>query len=118
MKAYFEAGKPKVDIEVVGLYDSVKVAAEIDTGFDGDLMMPLSDATRIGLVLTRIDPMGLADGSKVNVYGFAGNVILEEKEVPIDILVTGSMSLVGTGLLRRYELRVNFHHQKIDITPI
>jgi predicted aspartyl protease len=44
MKCYFEEGKPKIELTVLGLDDRITVPALIDTGFYGALMLSLPAA--------------------------------------------------------------------------
>ncbi len=84
MKCYFdEHNKPKVDVTVVGLDAQTEIAASIDTGFDGALMMSLPKALSIGLKLADVLPVELADGSIKNEYVFAGSAILGDKKIPV-----------------------------------
>lgn len=118
MRSYFDdEGKPKIDIKVVGLDNQIETSALIDTGFDGGLMLSLTDALSIGLKLITVVPVELADGSVKKEYVFEGQVILEKEPLPVEIFLTASgESLVGTGLLRRHKLTMDFLRQEIVIS--
>ncbi len=119
MKCYFdEHNKPKVDVTVVGLDAQTEIAASIDTGFDGALMMSLPKALSIGLKLADVLPVELADGSIKNEYVFAGSAILGDKKIPVDILLTNSgESLLGMALLEEHRLTIDFYLRTVTITP-
>jgi predicted aspartyl protease len=119
MKSYFDADdKPKVDVKVVGLDGQIEVPALIDTGFDGTLMLSLPKALSIGLKLSTVIPIELADGSIKNEYVFEGKVILGQEIVPVEIfLTTSDESLVGTALLCHHKLTIDFLRRAVVITP-
>jgi predicted aspartyl protease len=68
---YFDKdGRPTVDIEVSNpLGWKKRISALMDTGFDGFLSLPISEAFPIGLMLRGTVSVTLADGSKqLNLY--------------------------------------------------
>jgi predicted aspartyl protease len=66
MRGFFSEGKPKLELTVIGLDSKIEVPALIDTGFDGTLMLSLPTALQIGLRLSNMVQVELADGSIVN----------------------------------------------------
>src|SRR6266545_5954797 len=121
MKAFFSDGKPKIELTVIGLDDKIKVPALVDTGFDGALMLSLPAALQIGLRLSNMVQVELADGSIKKEFVFEAKVVLDEETVPVDVLLTSSdESLVGTALLQNQSLMIDFKSQKIslDFSPI
>lgn len=118
MKGYFEDGKPKIELTVFGLDNKISVPALIDTGFNGALMLSLPAALQIGLRLSNILPVELADGSIKKEFVFEAKVMLDGETLPVDILLTSSEeSLLGTALLRDRSLTIDFSNQLITITP-
>ena len=119
MKAYFdEDNKPKVDIAVDGLDETVEIAASIDTGFTGYLMLSLPSALSIGLKLINVLPIELADGSIKKEFVFNGTVLFGKKKIPVEILLTSSEeSLLGAALLQKHKLIVDYHRRTVEITP-
>jgi clan AA aspartic protease len=116
MKCYFEEGKPKIELTVLGLDDKITVPALIDTGFNGALMLSLPAALQIGLRLSNILPVELADGSIKKEFVFEAKVMLDGETLPVDILLTSSEeSLLGTALLRDRSLTMDFSRQLIKL---
>ncbi len=121
MRGFFSDGKPKIELTVTGLDAKIKVSALIDTGFDGALMLSLPAALQIGLRLSNMVQVELADGSIKKEFVFEAKVVLDEETVPVDVLLTSSdESLVGTALLQNQSLMIDFKHQTIslDLSPI
>ena len=118
MKCYFEDGKPKIELTILGLDDKISVPALIDTGFNGALMLSLPAALQIGLRLTNILPVELADGSIKKEFVFEAKVVLDGETLPIEVLLTSSdESLLGTALLRDRSLTMDFSRQIITLDP-
>ncbi len=116
MKCYFEEGKPKIELTGLGLDDKITVPALIDTGFNGALMLSLPAALQIGLRLSNILPVELADGSIKKEFVFEAKVMLDRETLPVDILLTSSEeSLLGTALLRDRSLTMDFSRQLIKL---
>jgi len=116
MRGFFSDGKPKIELTVIGLDDKIKVAALVDTGFDGALMLSLPAALQIGLRLSNMIQVELADGSIKKEFVFEAKVILDGETVPADVLLTSSdESLAGTALLQNQSLMIDFKRQIITL---
>ena len=116
MKGFFSDGKPKIELTVTGLDNKIRVPALIDTGFDGALMLSLPAALQIGLRLSNMVQVELADGSIKKEFVFEAKVMLDGETFPVDILLTSSEeSLLGTALLRDRSLTMDFSRQLIKL---
>lgn len=119
MRPYFDDfGQPRVEIEVRGSQARVRVAALLDTGFDGELSLPIGIAIQLGLELRDVIAVELADGTIRDELVFRGYLIDEGQEVEISILIThGQEALVGTGLLRDRRVVLDFGTGEAEISP-
>ena len=119
MRAYFDAfGEPPVAIEVSGSRATVTVAAILDTGFNGELSLPIGVAMQLGLELRDIITVELANGSFSDELVFAGSIIDEGQEREISITLTRSQdALLGTELLRGRCVVLDFGTGQADIIP-
>lgn len=110
IKGYIDiAGRPMVDIVVIGSEEEIPLSAIVDTGFDGDICLPARVAVRLGLKLDDIFPVELADGSIKEELIFVGKVKWGNQVKKADVLLTQSDdALVGTGLLKDSELKIGF----------
>ena len=118
MKAYFDPfGQPRVEIEVRGTRATVRVAAILDTGFDGELSLPIGIAMQLGLELRDVITVELADGSLSDELVFAGYLSEEEEgEREVSILLTQSQdALLGTELLRGRRVILDFGTGEAEI---
>ena len=107
---------PTTTLEVIGLQSSTEITAIIDTGFQGDLLLPISQAKTLGLVLSGYAPAILADGSRTSQMVFAGSVRFLGKIRQAEIFVADTdAALVGTELLSDCQLVVDFPNQKVSL---
>ncbi len=97
-------GQPRVSL-VVGGTPQLTLDAVIDTGFDGDLCLPIEIAIGLGLELKGLMNVELADGTVKRELVFAGKARLGEtmKEVRM-VLTEAADALVGTNMLSYLEI--------------
>ena len=116
MKGFFSDGKPKIELTVIGLDDKIKVLALVDTGFDGAFMLSLPAALQIGLRLSNMVQVELADGSIKKEFVFEAKVIFDGETCPVEILLTSAEeNLLGTALLRDRRLTMDFSRQLLTL---
>lgn len=119
MAGYFENNRIYVDVEVWGISPRFKKTfkAKIDTGFDGYLSMPFSEAIPLGLILKGTQSYVMANGSSSFDLVCFGSVKCNNKNgiVPIDI-GSGTSVLVGSSLLKELKIgfSVDYLNQKIN----
>ena len=120
MKGYIDKYyQPKIKLKAKGLRRTIELEAVIDTGFDGELCLPLPIAIQLGLELGGNQYVEFADGTVKHELIFAGVVILEDTEMPIDISLTNSdEALIGVGLLKNKKLEINFPEGIVWINDI
>ena len=106
-----------VTIKVGGDHSAQDIRALIDTGFTGDLWLPLRIAVPLGLKLTAISECQLADGSISNQMLFSAVISWGTKTRPITVIVADvEDALIGGGLLHGYTLLVDFQKKRLTIT--
>lgn len=112
MKGYVdEFGQPRVEATVMGAKGGATIWAIVDTGFNGEVCLPILIATQLGLELYGYEEMELADGAIKASLVFEGKFILGDESGfrPVRIILTEAAdTLLGTELLQGKVLRVNF----------
>ena len=94
---------PTVRIEAIGSRQTLALNAIVDTGFDGDLCLPIRLAVQLGLELIGEQLIELADGTQRKELVFAGSVGLFGATREVQIMLTNSEdALIGTSLLNHY----------------
>ncbi len=111
VKGRFDShGQPFLPIELAGLHGAITLQALVDTGFDGDLCVPLAMAMTIGLELKDADYVELADGSIRRELIFrgivrVGDLLPKEGEI---VLTDSEQPLVGAGLFEGFRLEIDY----------
>src|SRR5439155_5458936 len=107
---------PTATVEVIGSRQTLELTAIVDTGFDGDLCIPIRVAVQLGLELVGEEFVELADGKRSYELVFAGSARLfgETHEGRI-MLTTSQDALIGTRLLNRYPLAIQFPGGEIKL---
>ena len=106
-----------ISISVIGIRDEVVLDAVVDTGFSGEVCLPVPVAIQLGLELWGSEEFELADGTSKEELVFRGNVLFggEEREVAI-ILTNANQALIGMELLQTQNvLRIDFRERTITI---
>lgn len=107
---------PYVPITVTVRQATRRYTALLDTGFDGDIIVPRSFASVAGT------PNGyaafiLADGSSGQTEIFLGSVDLDPLGTfPADVLALGDECLMGRGLADRFKIILD-HGRELVIEP-
>lgn len=119
MKTYFDqVFHPIVEITVSGLEKTASIPALIDTGFDGYLSLPLTVALPLGLKLAYYTPITLADGTVKEELVFEAKVKLSKDWQKAAVFINrGSVALLGTKLLEKSKILLDFPNRKIQIQP-
>ncbi len=106
-----------LELVVTGLRAQARVDAVIDTGFSGDLCLPIETAIQLGLELCGIEFYELADGviQRANVFKAKVEWFSEEKEIEV-ILTESSQALVGTGMLVGKKVELDFDKMVFRVT--
>ena len=108
--------QPRWKITVKGLQKSIQIDALIDTGFDGDLCLPIPIAIQLGLELKGDEYFELADGSMKHELLFKGEAVWNDKGIPVEIALTESNdALIGVRLLKGKKLTIDFQGKFVII---
>lgn len=78
----------------------------IDTGFNGFLALPPSTISRLGLAFAGPTNAILGDGSGAQLSVYEAVVVLDGREVDVELLAVDSGPLAGMSLLYGFDLRM------------
>ena len=105
-----------VEITVGGQHNQQKIPVLVDTGFTGELQLPLKVAVPLGLRLAGVGTFQLADGSRSRQMLFDASISWGTTVRLVTISVTDSdTALLGGGLLHGYVLLVDFEKKILTI---
>jgi predicted aspartyl protease len=101
---------PYVEVEfAVGAFRSPTVLAYVDTGFDGYLIIPITQTSLLGSPQF-FAPWELGDGSVVRAQEYRGDILISglSMSIPARITLLGEEYLLGRGVVDH--LRMTFDH--------
>ena len=92
------------------------ISAWIDTGFNGDLVLPQEQVISLGLTHSGTVQATLADGSVValKTYGCQIDWFGERRYLEV-VANSGMFPLLGVGLLRGHDLRINYRSDQLTL---
>lgn len=111
-----EYGQTIIKLKVKGTKGEVEVEAHIDTGFNGEVCLPIPIAIQLGLELSGDLCVELADGTRKKELIFIGSIIWEGEEKEVKIILTNFRhTLIGTDLLQDKVLEIDFVRKLVEI---
>lgn len=108
---------PRLKVKVAGLRGTIDLEAIVDTGFNGDLCIPITLAVQIGLILEYVHDVELADGSRKRVPVYSCNVELNDLKRRAEVILTdGTDALIGANMLKTSSMIINYKTRKVTVT--
>jgi clan AA aspartic protease len=96
-----------------------RIAAVIDTGFNGALTLPLNVITELGLPWVQSDEVELGGGSLTECDFYAGVVVWDRRTHSILVAEADTTPLVGMKLMQGFELKMNVERRgQVTIKPL
>ncbi|MBF0571368.1 MAG: hypothetical protein HQL12_05800 [Candidatus Omnitrophica bacterium] len=105
-----------VPITVAGNQGRKEVTALIDTGFTGELLLPLHIAVPLGLKLAGASSCKLGDGSISKQMLFSASITwgTQTRDITVNVIDVED-ALIGGGLLHGYVLTVDFQQKTLIV---
>jgi clan AA aspartic protease len=112
------AGRALIDVELraTSVASAQSVAAWIDTGFTGDVVLPQAVVDDLALSLTGTVSAILADGSQITMKTYRCFVGWFDELRRLEVVANeGQHALLGVGLLIDHELRIDYRSKVISL---
>lgn len=90
------------------LGDTKDEIVTIDTGFDGDLTLPIHTIGNLALLYLFVDTVTLADGTQAQIPVYQATVDWDGQQRNILVFEAEGVPLLGTSLLANHDLFVRF----------
>ncbi|MGH7175244.1 MAG: hypothetical protein ACREGR_02715 [Minisyncoccia bacterium] len=104
----FGGNVPFVEI-TLAWSDSVRTEVfTLDTGFTGDLQVTPKVAIELGLQVSGITPVSIANGDRVDTPTAIVLADMEGVTKPVSVLISKGSQLAGIGFLRKFGYRATF----------
>jgi len=124
MRAFFdkEDNNPKIELKIRGnkRQKHKTITALLDTGHTGSLALPILNLIEIGATLDSFGPVGLADGSEINVYYFKVLVEMDGTEKSIQASMIDNQNIneaiAGLELLGEHIALIDFKDKRLILT--
>jgi len=108
---------PRLKVKVSGLRGIIELDAIVDTGFNGDLCIPVTLAVQLGLVLEYVHEVELADGSRKRVPVYSCDAELNGLKMRAEVILTdGTDALIGANMLKTLRLTIDYIAGKVVVT--
>ena len=107
--------RPVIPI-VVGWNRGIQeIVALVDTGFNGELKMPSKMVDELGLRITHVQPVLLANDTISQSAASLSFVSMEGITEEVNVLISEGLATIGVGLLKKfgYRLIVDFKYSSV-----
>lgn len=105
-----------ITVSADGLSSGTTVQAWIDTGFTGELTLPIGMIRQFGLVMSGSIDAILADGSSVELETYTIHVDWFGRVRSLEVIANdGPFPLLGVGLLLGRELKVDYTNLTVSL---
>lgn len=109
-------GDALVDLDLIGPSGQIRLTCVVDTGFNRELIVPPAIVAQLRLPRVVSRPATLADGSRLQLDGYAAEVDWLSGRRPVLVYVTSAdETLLGTGLLAANRLTIDFPARTVEI---
>ncbi len=105
IQGYFDGNLPMMNVIVGSGQTAQAPFVVLDTGFTGDLQVNSQTAQELGLTVSSVEKMKVADGRVIDVPTALAFVELEGIKKYVQVLISDGLSLVGISLLSRFQYK-------------
>lgn len=112
-------GRPTLSVVLDGPSGQATLTAVVDTGFDGDLCIPVPTAISLGLQLKATKFVEFADGRVEEEFVCRGAVTmgnLPPRDVDVELTFSDG-TLIGSGLFQGLKLEINYECETVVLKP-
>lgn len=112
-----EHNSVRVNTDIIGEYKTVGYGSVFDSGFTGDVVLPLSMAVDIGLRSGGVAEIELADGSTMIVKLYLCKVKIGDIIQEAATIIMGEEVLIGMGLMKPFDICLRAGTSEAVIEP-
>jgi len=112
VKGIVRKNRPLINLVVGWGIKTKEVVALVDTGFTGELKLSPKEVFDLGLEMTHMESVALANEKTVNMFAGLTSVSMEGIKNEINVLVSDGIPTIGVGLLKRFGYNLNIDFKK------
>jgi len=105
LKGVFVKNTPFIGVTIAWNQAVQNPAFILDTGFTGDLQVTPNIAKELGLTVTAVTPVTIADGKTVQMQTALAIAAMEGATNLVTVQISNSMPLAGIGLLTKFNYK-------------
>jgi len=110
-------GSVRINIQLIGTCATVPTDAIFDSGFNGDIVMPIESAVKLGLEAGGVTTVELADGYTQDFPIFLCDIDIGGIKQKASVLIMGSEVLIGMGLMEPFDVCMRVATSEVRIEP-
>lgn len=101
-----EDGRPAIPLIIGWSLGVQEIVAIVDTGSNGEIKVPPKMVNELGLVITHVQGVLLANETMAEAPAALAFVVMEGVTEEVNVLVTQGMPVIGAGLLKRFGFKL------------
>lgn len=111
------AGSIRMNVSIIGSCTTSEHSAIFDSGFNGDIVLPIAIAVRVGLEYGGVTTVVLADGFTRDFPIFLCEIDIGSIKQPAAVIVMGDEVLIGMGLMEPFKMCMQKSTSEVIIEP-
>lgn len=111
------SGSVRLNVSLIGSCSTMPHSAIFDSGFNGDLVMPIEIAVSIGLESGGVTTVELADGFTQDFPIFLCKIEIGGIKQNASVLIMGNAVLLGMGLMDPFDVCMRTSTSEVRIEP-
>lgn len=111
------SGSVRVNVSLIGTCATIPHSAIFDSGFNGDIVMPIEIAVSMGLESGGVTTVELADGFTQDFPIFLCKIDIGGIKQDAAVIIMGSEVLIGMGLMEPFDVCMRAATSEVRIEP-
>lgn len=111
------SGSVRLNVELIGTCSTIPHSAIFDSGFNGDIVMPIEIAVAMGLESGGVTTVELADGFTQDFPIFLCEIDIGGIKQKAAVIVMGNEVLLGMGLMAPFDVCMRVSTSEVRIEP-
>jgi predicted aspartyl protease len=111
------SGSVRLNVELIGTCSTIPYSAIFDSGFNGDIVLPIEIAVAMGLESGGVTTVELADGFTQDFPIFLCEIDIGGIKQNASVIIMGNEVLLGMGLMDPFDVCMRVSTSEVRIEP-